>query len=171
MCCLYILEINPLSIALFAIIFSHSEDCLFILFIVSFAVQKLLSLIVCVISHFSRAHLFVNLWNAACQALLSTGFSRPGYWSRLPCPTPRDLLNLGIKPKFLTSPTLAGRLFATSATWLIYLFLFLFPLFEEVSHRGSCCNLCQRALCLFSSKSFTVSDLKSILSLLLCIVL
>ena len=40
--CLYILEINPLSVASFAIIFSHSEGCLFILFIVSFAVQKLL---------------------------------------------------------------------------------------------------------------------------------
>ena len=45
MSCLYILEINPLSVASFAIIFSHSEGCLFILFIVSFAVQKLLSLI------------------------------------------------------------------------------------------------------------------------------
>ena len=41
MSCLYILEINPLSVASFAIIFSHSEDCLFILFMVSFAVQKL----------------------------------------------------------------------------------------------------------------------------------
>jgi len=39
--CLYILEINPLSVLLFAIIFSHSEGCLFILFIVSFAVQIL----------------------------------------------------------------------------------------------------------------------------------
>ena len=37
--CLYILEINPLSVASFAIIFSHSEGCLFTLFIVSFAVQ------------------------------------------------------------------------------------------------------------------------------------
>ena len=45
MSCLYILEINPLSVASFAIIFSHSEGCLFILFIVSFAVQRLLSLI------------------------------------------------------------------------------------------------------------------------------
>ena len=45
MSCLYILEINPLSIVLFAIIFSHSEGCLFTLLIVSFAVQKLLSLI------------------------------------------------------------------------------------------------------------------------------
>ena len=31
MSCLYILEINPLSVVLFAIIFSHSEGCLFTL--------------------------------------------------------------------------------------------------------------------------------------------
>ena len=41
---LYILEINPLSVASFANIFSHSEDCLFILFTVSFTEQKLLIL-------------------------------------------------------------------------------------------------------------------------------
>ena len=46
----YILQINPLSVVSFAIIFSHSEGCLFTLLIVSFAVQKLLSLI--------RSHLF-----------------------------------------------------------------------------------------------------------------
>ena len=51
MTCLYILEINALSIDSFAYIFSHSECCLFVLFIVSFAVQKLLSLI--------RSHLFI----------------------------------------------------------------------------------------------------------------
>ena len=51
MSCLYILEINLLSIVSFANIFSHSEVCLFILFMVSFVVQKLLSLI--------RFHLFV----------------------------------------------------------------------------------------------------------------
>ena len=45
MSCLYILEINPLSVFSFAIIFSHSESCIFTLLIVSFAVQKLLSLI------------------------------------------------------------------------------------------------------------------------------
>ena len=43
--CLYVLEINPLSVVSFVIIFSHSECCLFTLLIVSFAVQKLLSLI------------------------------------------------------------------------------------------------------------------------------
>ena len=51
MSCLYILEINPLSVVSFAIIFSHSEGCLFTLFIFSFAAQKLLSLI--------RSHLFI----------------------------------------------------------------------------------------------------------------
>ena len=49
--CLYIFEINYLSAASFAIIFSHSEGCSFTLVIVSFVVQKLLSLI--------RSHLFV----------------------------------------------------------------------------------------------------------------
>ena len=38
----YLLEINSSPVALFANIFSHSDDCLFVLFIVSFAVQKIL---------------------------------------------------------------------------------------------------------------------------------
>ena len=42
---LYILEIHPLSVVSFAIIFSHSEGYLFTLLIVSFTMQKLLSLI------------------------------------------------------------------------------------------------------------------------------
>ena len=42
---LYILEINPLSVTSFANIFSHSVGCLFVLFMISFARQKLLSLI------------------------------------------------------------------------------------------------------------------------------
>ena len=40
MSCLYILEINPLSVVSSAVIFSHSEHCLFTLLIASFAVQK-----------------------------------------------------------------------------------------------------------------------------------
>ena len=51
MSCLYIFEINPLSVVSFAIIFSQSEGCLFTLLIVSFVVQKLISLI--------RSHLFI----------------------------------------------------------------------------------------------------------------
>ena len=48
---LYIFEVNSLSVASFAIIFSHSEGYLFTLLMVSFIVQKLLSLI--------RSHLFI----------------------------------------------------------------------------------------------------------------
>ena len=49
--CLYIFEINSLPVVSFAIIFSHSEGHLFTLLIVSFVVQKLLSLI--------KSHLFI----------------------------------------------------------------------------------------------------------------
>ena len=45
MSCLYILELDLLSVVSFAIIFSHSEGCLFTLLIFSFVMQKLLSLI------------------------------------------------------------------------------------------------------------------------------
>ena len=52
--CLYILEINPLSVVSFAIIFSHSEGYLFTLLMVSFVVQKVLSLI--------RSHFFTFIF-------------------------------------------------------------------------------------------------------------
>ena len=42
---LYVLNINPLSIMSFENVFSHSVVCLFTLLVVSFAVQKFLSLI------------------------------------------------------------------------------------------------------------------------------
>ena len=51
--CLSIFEINPLSVASFAVIFSQSEGCLFILLIVSCVMQKLLILI--------RSNLFLLL--------------------------------------------------------------------------------------------------------------
>ena len=44
---------------------------------------------------------FAISWTVACQALMSMGFSRQEYWSRLPFPFPEDLLDLGIEP---TSP-------------------------------------------------------------------
>ena len=50
---LYILEIKTLSVALLADIFSHSVGGLFVLFMVSFAVQNVISLI--------RSHLFLFL--------------------------------------------------------------------------------------------------------------
>uniref|UniRef100_A0A8D0PED3 Uncharacterized protein n=1 Tax=Sus scrofa TaxID=9823 RepID=A0A8D0PED3_PIG len=49
--CLYILEIKPLLVASFETIFSHSVSCRFVFFLVSFGVQKLVSLI--------RSHWFI----------------------------------------------------------------------------------------------------------------
>ena len=77
--CWFIFEISCLSVASFAIIFSHSQGCLFTSLVVFFVVQKILILI--------RSHLFIFL---------------------------------------------------------------LFPIFWEMDHRGSCCDLCQRVFCLCS---------------------
>ena len=49
--CLYSFDINSLSVILLVNIFSHSVGCLFVLSMISFAVQKLFSLI--------RSHLFI----------------------------------------------------------------------------------------------------------------
>ena len=60
--CLYILEINSLSVPSFAVIFSHSEYCFFILLMVSLAVWKLLSLI--------SSHLFIFVFISITTLLL-----------------------------------------------------------------------------------------------------
>ena len=51
----------------------------------------------------SRVWLFATPWIAAYQASPSVGFSRQGYWSGLPLPSPGDLPNPRIEPR---SPTL-----------------------------------------------------------------
>ena len=70
-------EVNLSSVVSFAIIFSHSEGCLFTLFIVSFAAQKLLSLIMsylfyfCFHSHYSRRSVkkdFAVIYVKECSA-------------------------------------------------------------------------------------------------------
>ena len=69
------------------------------------------------LSSFSRVSVFAVLWTAARQTSLSMGFSRLEYWNGLPCPSPGDLPDPGIKPSSLMSPASAGRFFTTSATW------------------------------------------------------
>ena len=67
------------------------------------------------------------------RSLCPWGFSRQGYWRRLPFPTPGNLPNLGIEPMSLMSLALAGGFFTTSTTWaylIIKLFSFL-TTFEE----------------------------------------
>ena len=50
-------------------------------------------------------------------ALLPMEFSRQEYWCGLLFPSPGDLPNPEIEPKFPVSPALAGRFFTTSTTW------------------------------------------------------
>ena len=66
---LYILKINPLSVASFATSFSHSKGCLFILLMVSFAMQKLLSLIRSYL--FIFVSIFITLGDGSKKILLS----------------------------------------------------------------------------------------------------
>ena len=67
MCCLYIFKIDFLSVASFAIVFPHSSGCLYTLLIVSFVVEKLLSLI--------RPHLFTFVFISITLGGGSLGFN------------------------------------------------------------------------------------------------
>ena len=50
------------------------------------------------VTSLSRVRLFATPWTVAYQAPLSMGFSRHGYWSGLPFPSPGDLPDPGIEP-------------------------------------------------------------------------
>ena len=47
----------------------------------------------------SRVQLFSTPWTVAHQAPLSMGFSRQGYWSGLPFPSPGDVPDPGNEPR------------------------------------------------------------------------
>ena len=47
---------------------------------------------------FSHVRLFATSWRVTCQAPSSMEFSRQGYWSGLPFPSPGDLSDAGIEP-------------------------------------------------------------------------
>ena len=51
---------------------------------------------------FSRVQPFATLWTVARQSPLSMGFPRQEYWSGLPCPPPRDLLDPGIESPYIS---------------------------------------------------------------------
>ena len=140
---LYILEITLLSIASSANIFSRSIGYLF-LFMVSFAVQKLLSLVA------AAAAKLLQLCPTLCDAIDSSppGSSIRGIFQArvlewVPSPSPLSVVRS-----------------------CLFSLLFLLP--WETDLRKHCYNLCQRMFCLYS-RSFMVSYLvfKS-LSLFLC---
>ena len=75
------------------------------------SLSGLLPIIAPILCVLSCVLLFVTPWTVACQAPLSTGFSKQEYWIRLPFPTPGDLPDPGIKPVSLASPALADRFY------------------------------------------------------------
>ena len=58
-----------------------------------------------------------NLWTLAHHAPLSMEFSRKEYWSGLPFPPCRNLLDPEVEPASSTSPALVCGFFITSAIW------------------------------------------------------
>ena len=77
------------------------------------------------LSHFSCVQLFETLWTVVCQTPLSVGFSRQGYWSWLPCPSPGYLPDPRIKPISLRSPASE----CCTALWGLSHLVFLLPWF------------------------------------------
>ena len=65
---------------------------------------------VCVWSSSSCIQRFATPWAVALQAPLSMRFSRQEYWRGLPCPSPGDLSDPGIKPASLYSCCIADSL-------------------------------------------------------------
>ena len=103
MSCLYILGINPLSVVSFANIFSHSEGCLFVLFMVSFAVQKLLSL--------NKSHLFIFVF---ISVTLEGGSKKILWW----------FMSKSVFPMFSSKSFIVSSLIFKSLIHLEFIFVY-----------------------------------------------
>ena len=104
--CLYIFEISCLSVASFAIIFSHSECCLFTLLRVSFVMQKLLILI--------RCHLFIF---ALISNILGGGWQRILLW----------FMSESVLPMFSSRSFIVSGLTFRSLIPFEFIFVYLTP--------------------------------------------
>ena len=89
----------------------------------------------CEVKSLSRVLLFATPWTVAYQASPSMGFSRQGYWSGLPFPSPGDLPDPGIEPRSsaLQADALPseppGKDFCpnlTSYICLIYIYIYIY---------------------------------------------
>ena len=69
---------------------------------------------VCVLSYSVVSDSFATPWTVAHKAPLPTEFFSQEYWSGLPCPSPWDLPDSGVKPRQVSG--IAGRFFTNWAT-------------------------------------------------------
>ena len=134
------METNSLLVTSFANIFSHCEGCLFILFIVSFAVWKLLSI--------SENEVKVKVTQSCLTVCNPMDYTVHGIlqarileWVAFPfsrgSSQSRDWTQVS---------HIAGRFFTSWDRKVPFcLFLFLFPWFWEMGQKRCCYNLHQRA--------------------------
>ena len=102
------------------------------------------------LSCFSRVELCVSLWTAACQAPLSTGFSRQEYWSGLPCPPPGVFMTQGLNKHLLKSACICRRVLYHSATWEGFI---IHSGFSQALHKKGSHASVQRCTGSFSTES------------------
>ena len=79
---------------------------------------------------------FATLWTIACQAPLSVEFFRQEYWSGLEFPSPRDLLDPGIKPRSPVSPALQGDSLPAEPLGKLNIYLFIWLCWVLVAALG-----------------------------------
>ena len=92
------------------------------------------------LSRFSHVWLFATLWTAVHQAPVSVEFSRQGYHSGLPFPSPGDLPDPGIE---CMSPALAGGFFTADPSPKSYIYI--------------CCSVAKSCPTLFDPKDCNTS--------------
>ena len=104
---------------------------------------------------FSRLQLFETPWTIAYQVSLFMGFSRQGYQSGLPFPSPEDLPNPGIEPR---SPALQADALPSEPSGKPKLELKTsLSLFITVSFTTLCTCSCSLIL-LFSRHNYALSE-------------
>ena len=75
----------------------------------------------------SHVSLFVIPRTVACQAPLSMGFSRPEYWSGLPCPSPGDLPDPGVESSLLHCRQILYRLSHQGNPVIPHMYVYIHP--------------------------------------------
>ena len=88
----------------------------------------------------SRVRFFATPWTVVCQAHLSMGFCKQGYWSGLPFPSPGDLPNPGVKPAFSVSPQDVVRDALCESVVLSMLIYSLGCVGSQLQHVAPCCG-------------------------------
>ena len=89
----------------------------------------------------------MTLWTVACHAPMSMEFSRQEYWGGLPFPSPEDLPDPGIEPG---SPSLQADSFLSEPS--------------RKPRKSLARSMSRRFFPMFSSRSFIISALKSLIN-------